>query len=372
MRESSRGRARPRTGAAGGGTRAHDAAPRASPAPGGVRRIHRSALDEERQRTTRLNNARRAKHDWNFRAAQPGREAAPRARRARRSSHSTSEQLVLPGWRSFSPTPRRASSSRKPTRTATASSTSSAPEGFENDPTRLRRRRSASPGGHRPRPDGPRGRARSTRRGPHGRRPARSTTSSPSPSTSPTSSTARCIARTRRRLRRVRRRGAAGARRPRRRGAGHSRLHGELRTAYLATVRAARRRDRGQGPVPARALRGGRRATRPPSPPARPRARQREELLFGSLLHDVGKIGISERILLKPGRLTTRSATSSSCTRASGYRLVGRHPGAAGHRPGDPAPPRALRRRRATPPACAASRSRSRRASSAWPTRSAR
>lgn len=32
--------------------------------------------------------------------------------------------------------------------------------------------------------------------------------------------------------------------------------------------------------------------------------RRREELVFASLLHDVGKIGISERILLKPGRLS--------------------------------------------------------------------
>ena len=43
-----------------------------------------------------------------------------------------------------------------------------------------------------------------------------------------------------------------------------------------------------------------------------------EELIFGSLLHDLGKIGISERILLKPGAADRRrSARSSSCIRGS-------------------------------------------------------
>ena len=33
--------------------------------------------------------------------------------------------------------------------------------------------------------------------------------------------------------------------------------------------------------------------------------RRREELIFASLLHDVGKLGVSEEILLKPAKLTT-------------------------------------------------------------------
>jgi diguanylate cyclase (GGDEF)-like protein len=82
------------------------------------------------------------------------------------------------------------------------------------------------------------------------------------------------------------------------------RLHGDLRSSYLGTVRvlaeaigakdAALRShsDEVAGYVVAVADRLG-----IPSS-------EREDLLFGSLLHDVGKIGISERILLKPGRLT--------------------------------------------------------------------
>ena len=36
-----------------------------------------------------------------------------------------------------------------------------------------------------------------------------------------------------------------------------------------------------------------------------PRARALGEFLYGCLLHDVGKIGVPERILTKPGPLTT-------------------------------------------------------------------
>ncbi len=82
------------------------------------------------------------------------------------------------------------------------------------------------------------------------------------------------------------------------------RLHGELRSSYLGTVRvlteaigakdAALRNhsDEVAGYVVAVADRLGISSS------------EREDLLFGSLLHDIGKIGISERILLKPGRLT--------------------------------------------------------------------
>ena len=50
--------------------------------------------------------------------------------------------------------------------------------------------------------------------------------------------------------------------------------------------------------------------------------KRREELLFGSLLHDVGKIGISERILLKPADLTPEEFAVIKLHPHIGYRLV--------------------------------------------------
>jgi diguanylate cyclase (GGDEF)-like protein len=50
--------------------------------------------------------------------------------------------------------------------------------------------------------------------------------------------------------------------------------------------------------------------------------RQREELVFASLLHDIGKIGISERILLKPGSLTQNERLIVQLHTRIGYRLV--------------------------------------------------
>ena len=85
----------------------------------------------------------------------------------------------------------------------------------------------------------------------------------------------------------------------------------------------AGRGDRGQGPGHPAALRGrGRvRARRWPTGWAWS-ARQREELLIASLLHDVGKIGISERILLKPGALTPDERTAIELHSRIGYHLV--------------------------------------------------
>ena len=54
--------------------------------------------------------------------------------------------------------------------------------------------------------------------------------------------------------------------------------------------------------------------------------RRREELLFGSLLHDLGKIGISERILLKPGGLTPEERAIVELHPRIGYKLVSRIP----------------------------------------------
>lgn len=51
-------------------------------------------------------------------------------------------------------------------------------------------------------------------------------------------------------------------------------------------------------------------------------SRHREELIFASLLHDVGKIGISERILLKPAPLTPEEFNVVKLHPRIGYRFV--------------------------------------------------
>jgi GGDEF domain-containing protein len=53
---------------------------------------------------------------------------------------------------------------------------------------------------------------------------------------------------------------------------------------------------------------------------------RREQLVFGSLLHDVGKIGISERILLKPAALTPQERSVIQLHPRIGYRLVDQVP----------------------------------------------
>jgi len=102
----------------------------------------------------------------------------------------------------------------------------------------------------------------------------------------------------------------------------NGRLHGELRSAYLATVRMLAEAIEAKDPL----LRGHSEevstyvagvAERLQLKPGR-----REELVFGSLLHDVGKIGISERILLKPGPLTPEERNLCELHPRIGYRLV--------------------------------------------------
>jgi diguanylate cyclase (GGDEF)-like protein len=108
-----------------------------------------------------------------------------------------------------------------------------------------------------------------------------------------------------------------------------SQLHGELRRSYLATVRmladAIEVKDPGlrfhSEDVSRYALgvadRLGMASDR------------REALLFGSLLHDVGKIGISEAILLKPGGLTDEERGVINLHPRIGYRLVEQVPALA-------------------------------------------
>ena len=49
---------------------------------------------------------------------------------------------------------------------------------------------------------------------------------------------------------------------------------------------------------------------------------RREELLIASLLHDVGKIGISQRILLKPGALTPEERAAIELHPRIGFQLL--------------------------------------------------
>jgi diguanylate cyclase (GGDEF)-like protein len=102
----------------------------------------------------------------------------------------------------------------------------------------------------------------------------------------------------------------------------NSRLQGELRGAYLGTVRvlaeAIQAKDlflRGHSEEVSRYVAAV-------ADKLGIETRRREELVFGSLLHDVGKIGISERILLKPDALTPEERTLIELHPRIGYRLI--------------------------------------------------
>ncbi len=53
---------------------------------------------------------------------------------------------------------------------------------------------------------------------------------------------------------------------------------------------------------------------------------RRERLLLGALLHDVGKLGVSARILMKPGRLTPAEFAIIKEHPGIGHRVVSRIP----------------------------------------------
>jgi diguanylate cyclase (GGDEF)-like protein len=103
-------------------------------------------------------------------------------------------------------------------------------------------------------------------------------------------------------------------------------LHGQLRTSYVATVATLAEAVRAKDPFlggHSQEVSGyvGRVAER-----LGLERKAREELIFGSLLHDVGKIGISERILLKPDRLTPEEYGVIKLHPRIGYRIVERVP----------------------------------------------
>jgi diguanylate cyclase (GGDEF)-like protein len=106
----------------------------------------------------------------------------------------------------------------------------------------------------------------------------------------------------------------------------NQRLHGALRTSYLSTVAMLAEVIEAKDPF----LRGhSDEVSRYVSAVADRLGvdrRRREQLMFGSLLHDVGKIGISERILLKPAALTQEERSVIQLHPRIGYRLVERVP----------------------------------------------
>ncbi|MDQ5808689.1 MAG: HD domain-containing protein, partial [Actinomycetota bacterium] len=100
------------------------------------------------------------------------------------------------------------------------------------------------------------------------------------------------------------------------------RLHGELRGSYLATVTLLAEAIQAKDPF----LRGHSEEVSAYVSAVAARLEmdkgQRERLVFGSLLHDVGKIGISERILHKPGKLTPEEFAVVQLHPRIGYRLI--------------------------------------------------
>jgi diguanylate cyclase (GGDEF)-like protein len=102
----------------------------------------------------------------------------------------------------------------------------------------------------------------------------------------------------------------------------NGRLHGELRTSYLATVRMLADVIEAKDAL----LRGhSEEVSRHVFAVAEKlgfETHEREELVFGSLLHDIGKVGISERILMKPGRLSPEEYNVVKLHPRIGFRLI--------------------------------------------------
>ncbi len=104
------------------------------------------------------------------------------------------------------------------------------------------------------------------------------------------------------------------------------RLHGDLRSAYLSTIRVLADAIELKDP----ALRGHSDAVSAYVLAVADGLdfdpRRREDLIFASLLHDVGKLGISERILLKPAGLTAEERSIIQLHPRIGYQLVSQVP----------------------------------------------
>jgi diguanylate cyclase (GGDEF)-like protein len=102
----------------------------------------------------------------------------------------------------------------------------------------------------------------------------------------------------------------------------NARLHGDLRSAYLSTIRVLASAIELKDPE----LRGHSDAVSEYVLAVSDRLefepRRREELIFASLLHDIGKLGISERILLKPAALTAEERAVIELHPRIGHQLI--------------------------------------------------
>ncbi len=102
----------------------------------------------------------------------------------------------------------------------------------------------------------------------------------------------------------------------------NSRLHGDLRSAFLSTIRVLANAIELKDPE----LRGHSNAVSEYVLAVADRLgfepQAREALIFASLLHDVGKLGISERILLKPASLSDEERSVIQLHPRIGYQLV--------------------------------------------------
>jgi diguanylate cyclase (GGDEF)-like protein len=102
----------------------------------------------------------------------------------------------------------------------------------------------------------------------------------------------------------------------------NQRLHDELRRSYISTIRMLAEAIQAKDPF----LRGHSEEVSDYVAAVAERlgldGRAREQLIVGSLLHDVGKIGISERILHKPAKLTQEEFAVIQLHPRIGYRLI--------------------------------------------------
>ncbi len=110
----------------------------------------------------------------------------------------------------------------------------------------------------------------------------------------------------------------------------NGRLQGEVRSTYIAIVRMLAEAIEAKDPstrLHSEEVAGyvSAVANRFELEPA-----HREELVIASLLHDVGKIGISERILLKPGPLTPEERDAIEMHPRIGFRLLQQVPALSG------------------------------------------
>jgi diguanylate cyclase (GGDEF)-like protein len=102
----------------------------------------------------------------------------------------------------------------------------------------------------------------------------------------------------------------------------NARLTGELRDAYVATVSMLA--DALEAKDPFLRTHGDDAAEYVTAVAARLgfEPKRREQLVFASLLHDIGKLGITERILLKPAELTREERSVIELHPRIGFRIV--------------------------------------------------